>query len=397
MTSVPSSPKIDSRIPWVDTAKAIGIGLVFYGHLVQHFIGLGVPAATDQMKWIYSFHMPFFFLLVGFVYKDRGLRFEKFLKRQVLTRLVPVWVFNLVGMGIWIVSEYLAGPSGWIERLGWASLVRHCADEMFSVLVYGRPVWNTLTWFLTCLFTVEICQFVLHRLLRRSVYLTVSILCFGTLAVLMDYYAEAIHNVLGDRRHWWLVTSAAMALMFYQLGILLRRLGWLNAIESRLSLCMLAAVLLTVSLLTFNRNHALNDHSVPVVLMIGAYYGNIWWFLLSSLAGIAAMLYISQIFAANRVLTYLGQITLTLMCLDGILLDFVNPGAAALLMRLHPEQNVWFFTALCLVCTVLSLLVCIPANWLLERYLPFVIGRAGRPRAPFPAATATAADRAQSA
>jgi len=45
MTSVPSSPKIDSRIPWVDTAKAIGIGLVFYGHFVQHFIPLGVPAA----------------------------------------------------------------------------------------------------------------------------------------------------------------------------------------------------------------------------------------------------------------------------------------------------------------------------------------------------------------
>jgi fucose 4-O-acetylase-like acetyltransferase len=229
----------------------------------------------------------------------------------------------------------------------------------------------------------------LHRLLRRSTYLAVSIFCFGTLAVLIDYYAEAINTVLGERRHWWLATSAVMALMFYQLGILLRRLGWLSAVKSRLWLYILAAVFLAVSLLTFNRNHALNDHPVPVVFMIGACYGNIWWFLLTSLAGIAGMLYISQVFAANRVLTYLGQITLTLMCLDGILLDFVNPGVAALLMRLHPEQNVWFFTALCLVCTILSLLVCIPANWLLERYLPFVIGRAGRPRAPSPAVTAS--------
>jgi len=389
MTSVPSSPQIASRIPWVDTAKAIGIGLVFYGHFVQHFIPLGVPAATDQMRWIYSFHMPFFFLLVGFVYKDRGLSFEKFLKRQLLTRLVPVWVFSLAGMFIWIAAEYVEGPAGWMQRYGWSSLIHHCATKTFSVVVYGRPAWNTLTWFLICLFVIEICHFALHRLLRRNAYLTVSILCFGTLAVLMDYYAEAIHDVLGERRHWWLITSAVMALMFYQLGILLRRLGWLSSAKSTLQLCLLATVFLAVSLLTFNRNHALNNHPVPVVLMIGAFYGNIWWFLPTSLAGIAGMVFVCQIFAANRVLTYLGRITLTLMCLDGILLDFVNPGVAALLMRLHPEQNVWFFTALCLVCTVLSLLVCIPANWLLERYLPFAIGRAGRPRAPSLAAPAS--------
>ena len=72
MNSIASTPKLSSRIPWVDVAKGLGIALVFYGHFVQCFIDLGVPAAAGQMRWIYSFHMPFFFLLVGYVYKDRG-------------------------------------------------------------------------------------------------------------------------------------------------------------------------------------------------------------------------------------------------------------------------------------------------------------------------------------
>ena len=397
MNSIATTPKLSSRIPWVDVAKGLGIALVFYGHFVQHFIVLGVPGAAEQMRWIYSFHMPFFFLLVGFVYKDRGLPFEQFLKRQVRTRLVPVWVFSILTMFVWIGSEYAAGSSGWVQRFGWSGVMRHCATQTFAVVVQGRPAWNILTWFLICLFTVEICHFALQRLLRRSVYLAVSILCFGTLAVLLDYYAEAIHDVLGDRRHWWLVTSAVMALMFYQLGILLRRLGWLSSARSTLQLCLLAAVFLAASLLTFNLNRALNEHSIPVVFMIGAYYGNIWWFLLASLAGIAFLLYLSQIFAANQALTYVGQATLTLMCLNGILQEFVNPAVAEFIVRVTPAPQAMLLAGICGAVTVLSLLVCLPVNWLFERYLPFALGRAGRRRVrssrPAPAGTESTGSR----
>jgi len=380
MASVASTPKLDSRIPWVDVAKGLGIALVFYGHFVQRFIDLGVPAAAYQMKWIYSFHMPFFFLLVGYVYKDRGLSFEEFLKRQFRTRLVPVWAFSILTMFVWIGSEYAAGPSGWVQRFGWLGLMRHCAGETFAVVVQGRPNWNLLTWFLICLFVAEIWHFALHRWLRRTRYLVVSIVCVGAVIVLMDLYADTIHERVGARRHWWLATSSTAALWFYQVGILLRRLGWLNRGKSKLQLCILTAAFLAVSLLTFNLNRSLDEQPLPVVLMVVAYYGNIGWFLVGSLAGTGFVIYLSRILSASRVLRYMGGITLTLMCLDGILHEFVNPAVAEFIARVTPAPQVMLLTGICAVGTVLSLLVCLPVNWLLERYVPFALGRAGRRR-----------------
>ncbi len=51
------SSKVRSRIEWVDIAKGIGIILVIIGH-VNTF-------NSSVKEWIYSFHMPLFFILAG--------------------------------------------------------------------------------------------------------------------------------------------------------------------------------------------------------------------------------------------------------------------------------------------------------------------------------------------
>lgn len=381
MSSIASTPKFGSRIPWVDVAKGLGIVLVFYGHLVQFFRGPDTPAGVVQMRWIYSFHMPFFFLLVGYVYKDRGLSFEQFLKRQLFTRLVPVWAFSFLNMLVWIAVEYGAGPAGWVEQRGWVSVMRHCASESFAVVVQGRPNWNLLTWFLVCLCVAETWHFALHRLVRRNLHLLVSIVCVGAAVVLMDVHADAIHEHLGARRHWWMATSSVAALWFYQLGVLVRRLGWLERPASTWQLCAYTAVLLVASLLTFNRNQPLEGHAVGVVLMVNAYYGDVWWFLASSVLGTGFLILLSRLLSASKMLTYIGGITLTLMCLDGLLIRFVNPPVAELITDAVPTLHVPLLTAVCAVCTVLSLVACLPVDWVLQRYVPFVLGSTGRRKA----------------
>jgi acyltransferase len=381
MSPVAADPQSDTRIPWVDTGKALGIALVFHGHLLQRFGELGAPGAFDQMRWIYSFHMPFFFLLVGFVYKERGLSLERFVKRQILTRLVPAWTFNLVSMLIWVALEATGDFSVWEQRGGWPALGAHCADRTLSVFVYGRPAWNVVTWFLFCLFTAEMLHFALRRLLRSPAALCVSIVLWGTLAVLLNVYSEEVHNVLGARRHWWMASSAVTALVFYQLGVLLRRLGWLSA---RLALgwrCGLAGGCLLVSLLTFNLNDPVTSHSLPVVLMVDAFYGDIGWFFVAAVAGSGFVIYTSQLVSRSRALGYVGQITLTLLCLDGVIEEFINPGLARLSLRLLSDPASWSVTLLCVSGSMLSLIACLPLHALLVRTVPFVLGQRGRPRA----------------
>ena len=55
------------RVKWVDYGKAVGIILMLYGHLNSKWF----PALGESIKWIYTFHMPFFFLLSGIFFSDK--------------------------------------------------------------------------------------------------------------------------------------------------------------------------------------------------------------------------------------------------------------------------------------------------------------------------------------
>jgi len=53
------------RIDYLDTAKAIGMYLVYYGHFIEKLYYAGSIAAFSELKLIYSFHIPLFFFLAG--------------------------------------------------------------------------------------------------------------------------------------------------------------------------------------------------------------------------------------------------------------------------------------------------------------------------------------------
>jgi fucose 4-O-acetylase-like acetyltransferase len=65
---------MNDRKEWIDYAKGIGIILVVYGHLLSngYHDGLDIPGHFYELSRniLYSFHMPFFFLLSGLLAED---------------------------------------------------------------------------------------------------------------------------------------------------------------------------------------------------------------------------------------------------------------------------------------------------------------------------------------
>ncbi len=55
------STKVHKR--WIDYAKAIGIILVVIGHVI--------PISNEWKQWIYTFHMPLFFALSGYLFNSK--------------------------------------------------------------------------------------------------------------------------------------------------------------------------------------------------------------------------------------------------------------------------------------------------------------------------------------
>lgn len=60
-----------TRIAWLDVARGYGMFLVFYGHLAEQLSKGSFPEAFEQFKFIYSFHMPMFFVFAGLLAPTR--------------------------------------------------------------------------------------------------------------------------------------------------------------------------------------------------------------------------------------------------------------------------------------------------------------------------------------
>ena len=73
-----------SRISWIDMAKGYGTILVIYAHLGQ----------GSLWTWMYSFHLPLFFFLSGYVFSTKH-NFGNFILRKVKSIIVPYFCLGI--------------------------------------------------------------------------------------------------------------------------------------------------------------------------------------------------------------------------------------------------------------------------------------------------------------
>lgn len=94
------------RLKWIDIAKGIGVLLVIAGHMHA------MP--TVIKNFIYGFHMPLFFMLAGYCFKDKYLEQsgEGYVLHKVRTILVPCLGY-VIGFSIFdIILYYIIQPRG---------------------------------------------------------------------------------------------------------------------------------------------------------------------------------------------------------------------------------------------------------------------------------------------
>ena len=88
-------PDTKKRIEWIDISKGIGIILVIMGHTI----------ALRYSQWLYTFHLPLFFLLSGLVYNANKYNHYTVLLRQkskqILWPLLTANTNNVQNSSIW--------------------------------------------------------------------------------------------------------------------------------------------------------------------------------------------------------------------------------------------------------------------------------------------------------
>ena len=192
----------------IDIAKGIGILLVIVGHTG------GLPADTYIHHFIYSFHMPLFFILGGFLFKPSNIVTHV---RKDAKRLLLPYVFSVFLLILWFVIlgiKYDNYGMVWHTlQTGWFG----------SGQYHASPIWGDfptigMIWFLLAMFWCRVIYNIISKLPTLYKYLTGAVVAM--IATMIDNF---IINMP------WGILTGLSAIMFYMLGNALKEnLAWVH-------------------------------------------------------------------------------------------------------------------------------------------------------------------------
>lgn len=232
-------------------------------------------------------------------------------------------------------------------------------------MLRGYPEFAVPTWFLVCLFVLEAYHFAVSRALTTPPRIALTMVLFFVAGWLLTRHVD---------KPWtdvWFIRESVFLYSFYLLGFLLRRTGALERPGGRLSSWFMLAAGGAVVWFTFDLNPG-SRFFAPVVLVNLSQHGDLFYFTLTALAGCLAVIGLSRLTCGSRMVSFIGRHTLVLMGLNSFFFWFVNHNLAHALQLPSSPGAVG---VACAAVTAVSLGLCAPAVWLLDRYLPQLVGR----------------------
>lgn len=334
------------RFIWVDYAKTIGIFLVVFAH---------TPLWTPVQNYIYVFHMPLFFFLSGYLFSfKRHNKYLPFLRHRFRQLLVPYLFFSVVTYIFWYFLARNFGADSNEDLVWYKPLI----GIFYGI---GRSPWlvhNIPLWFLPCLFVVENLYYLLFKNSKRRYLL---ILCFGTIGYL-DYQFNQFH-------FWWSFNTALVGLVFYAVGHNLKSsVAVLLSVRSG-GLLIVSVISAAVVWWVSAENGRINMHI--------SYYNSYLCFLVGGGIGILLMIVISALLQrlslANKVAEFISNNTLIILGLHLMALSLtkaVSYFVLGLPLEIYEET-----VLLNLLLSISSIGLLVPAIVLLNRILPFLVGK----------------------
>ena len=326
------------RIVWLDYGKAIAIYLVVLAHTALY-----KPAEG----FIYTFHMPFFFFMSGYLFNyAKYPSYMEFVRRRFRQLLVPYVIINIITYLLWLlVLRNVGSDAG--EDVGALSPLMAAVTVNATEMMHDVPLW-----FLAALFLVENLYYLLYRNVRYRVVVTVLLLLLAVL-----------NNTYNTVRLPFCIDISLVALLFYRLGNVMRDKG--DALF-KWYLFVLSAVV-TVAVFMLNGKVAMHAN----------YYNNIFLFIAGGVAGCYLMAYICRLlqslFGNRAPVQAIARNTLPI-CAFHLIVFALLKGIMFYVLGLSPEILTGTFLPNALL-ALLSMVICLSIARVVNRFAPFVLGR----------------------
>ncbi len=189
------------RFAWIDSARGIGIVAVVAGHVWTH------GALRDAL---YSFHMPLFFLLSGYLFRPHPA--WRFARRQIVAQGLTYLVYLFAILACDHLIEGMRGHR---------PIFSHWPQDLWPVLMGGSALKGPFTvfWFVPCLLGARIAFNAIARYLP-------DMLAPAWIAIALTSLGAGVGmGAITDLSPWGLL-SMPMALFLLWAGAAGRAIGW---------------------------------------------------------------------------------------------------------------------------------------------------------------------------
>lgn len=271
--------KSNSRLEWVDNAKGIGMVLVILGHVsTNHYLN----------NIIYSFHMPLFFILSGFLASLSAK--NSLICKKVKSLIIPYFKFCFLWILYWILFERLIRGSD-------ISISQQILNIFIAKGGAENYYYNSVMWFLPCLFVTEIIfNAIKNNIKSKKVIYTILIL-FSIIGYLLSKYMPY--------RLPWLLDTMCTSIVFYAFGyFILSRYHDNNVFRHDNKTLNLIMFIIIILISKYQGRVDLNSNLIP----------NYYLLYISGIIGSLIVINISKIIKVAW-LKFLGTHSLIIMCI----------------------------------------------------------------------------------
>lgn len=225
------------RINYIDLAKGIAILCVIIGHTFSAY-----DKGNILVQFIYSFHMPLFFILSGWFAKEDNVAVRPAILKKAKQLLIPYLIINIIK---YIIKIAVYGfTSKGLKTFVISLIYANGASGKTNLCMIPHLKIVGMSWFLIALF---FCQIIYICLNNFSPKYNISL---GMMAVMLGLTAFGLNDTV------WLPFSMQPAmggLVFYYVGHMMRKKEILEKKPSEMTWPMVViAAFLWLSAILFN-------------------------------------------------------------------------------------------------------------------------------------------------
>lgn len=251
--------KKNKRVDWIDCVKGLGILFVVLGHVYQ---------CNYIHSWIYSFHMPMFFLLSGILLRKKKSvgNYLTFIKTKIISLFIPFVVFRIILIAYWII----------VER-------------------YFRPLDLGPIWFLLVLFLIEL--FILPLFVKsKKIVLKITLLVL----LIISFYVTGLLDVYGVYFRW--IRLTLLAAVWFALGVII------GEVQLKKHHWLIISLLSIVSFFMYTMNGSVSIWSIKT--------NNFALYIFFGLVGSYGLFFFCRyLIKSNKFVQFLGRNTIVILAL----------------------------------------------------------------------------------